>query len=144
MQLRDVSSESDLLAAFSIRLEVFVLEQGVPSSLERDEIDPTAHHALAGKDGNEIGTGRWFPDPSEPGVARIGRLAVRKAFRGQGIGKQILQYLMNWCSKAGFRKVRLHAQKQAIGFYAGMGFKNIGEEFLEAGILHQEMEASLP
>ncbi|WP_344958713.1 GNAT family N-acetyltransferase [Zobellella aerophila] len=37
----------------------------------------------------------------------------------------------------------LGAQRQAIGFYAGLGFTPVSEEFMEAGIPHLAMEKSL-
>ena len=67
--------------AYVIRHEVFVLEQSVPESLERDAFDETSLHAVAYDElGTPVGTGRLLAD------GHIGRMAVRRIARGQGVG----------------------------------------------------------
>ncbi len=65
--------------AQALRIEVFVVEQGVPVELEWDEADEVSIHAVAYDDeGQPVATGRLLPD------GHIGRMAVRKSARGQG------------------------------------------------------------
>lgn len=118
-------------AASAVRHEVFVLEQGVPEEMEWDAMDTRSLHALAvDPSGQALGTGRLLPD------GHIGRMAVRAAVRGQGIGGAILDALMETAQRRGDRFVLLHAQIHAEPFYRRHGFVPEGGQFMEAGIPH--------
>jgi GNAT superfamily N-acetyltransferase len=85
-----------------IRFEVFVDEQKVPAEIELDEMDPHCVHAVAYDEaGQPLATGRLLPD------GHIGRMAVRKAGRGQGVGGAVLQVLI---AAARARRCRGHPQ----------------------------------
>ncbi len=120
--------------AQALRIEVFVVEQGVPIALEWDEADEVSTHAVAYDDeGQPVATGRLLPD------GHIGRMAVRKSARGQGIGAAVLQALLEEAKRLGYAELVLHAQTHAVGFYLRYGFVIRGEEFMEAGIPHFTM-----
>ncbi len=117
-----------------VRDAVFVVEQGVPPEIERDEWDQRSDHALArDREGRALGTGRLLPD------GHIGRMAVLPAWRGQGIGSRILDSLVARARERGMKRVVLNAQTHAAPFYARHGFAAFGEEFMEAGIPHVAM-----
>ena len=127
--------------AFLVRQEVFILEQGVPAELELDEFDPTAVHALAYQNTQCIGTGRLVDLGN--GKAQIGRMAVLIEFRDKGIGKQILERLVNLAVSQGIREIILHSQVDAIPFYEKLGFTAEGASYDEAGIPHRNMILTL-
>ncbi len=125
-------------AASAVRIAVFVQEQGIDAELELDERDAGAVHAVAfDARGEPIATGRLLPD------GHIGRMAVLRAARGQGVSATILRSLMAIAITKGMRELRLHAQTSALGFYARQGFAPIGQEYLEAGIAHRTMVRAL-
>ena len=127
-----------------IRLTVFVDEQAVPIEEEIDAIDPEAHHVLAvDESGCACGTGRMFPDPADPSCAHVGRMAVTKPARGTGCGAALLKSLVEDARRAGYKKVVLSSQTHALGFYERMGFRAYGEEYLDAGIPHRDMDLRL-
>jgi YbgC/YbaW family acyl-CoA thioester hydrolase len=129
-------------AASRLRTEVFVQEQQIPADLEWDEADATALHAVAfNRLGQPVGTGRLLQEA--PGVARIGRMAVDRALRGGGVGREVLRALLAQARQRGDREAMLHAQRSAIAFYAREGFAARGNPFEEAGIPHQEMALPL-
>ena len=120
--------------AETIRLEVFVQEQKVPAELEMDDMDALCLHAVAYDGaGMALGTGRLLPD------GHIGRMAVRKAARGGGVGGALLHALMERARARGDDQVALNAQTQAEPFYARHGFARDGNQFYEAGIAHIRM-----
>ena len=128
--------------ASPLRTEVFVDEQKVPAEMEWDEADHTALHAVAvNRMGMALATGRLLVHA--PGVARIGRMAVKKPMRGSDLGARVLQALMDAARARGDRQVVLHAQCSAEGFYKRAGFKPHGAVFEEAGIAHIEMVRDL-
>jgi predicted GNAT family N-acyltransferase len=121
-----------------VRTAVFVLEQGVPVEIERDELDPVCRHAIACAPGGEaIGTGRLLPD------GHIGRMAVLRTARGAGVGGVVLQALIGEAVRLGMSELALSAQTHALGFYLRHGFEPCGEVFIEAGIAHRPMRRAL-
>jgi predicted GNAT family N-acyltransferase len=139
------SSDARLERAIALRVAVFVVEQGVPLDEELDAhdttADPTAIHAVVCQGERPVGAGRSYF--VEPGVTRIGRMAVAAEARGRGIGRAILEALMREARQRGFRRVVLAAQTRARAFYEKAGFAVAGEEFVEAGIAHVEMTCEL-
>lgn len=134
---------SDLEADLrDVRTRVFIEEQGVPQAMEWDAIDADATHAIARNSlGMPIGTGRGFFNPS--GEYRIGRMAVLAALRGHGIGRRLLDTLMDAGRAQGAKLVGLSAQTSAVPFYLRAGFSTQGDVYDDAGIAHIEMTRSL-
>ncbi len=129
-------------AAARIRTQVFVDEQRVPAEMEWDEADATALHAVAfNRLGQPVATGRLLQ--GAPGVAHIGRVAVHPVLRGSGVGRRVMDRLMDAARERGDHEVVLHAQRSAEAFYRRLGFAVRGEPFDEVGIAHVEMTASL-
>ncbi|MGB3423672.1 MAG: GNAT family N-acetyltransferase [Castellaniella sp.] len=121
-------------AAGRIRLEVFVEEQQVPLEEELDVRDAQCLHAIAyDADGQAVGTGRLLPD------GHIGRMAVRKPWRGQGVGSLLLMALVDAARRRGDAEVVLDAQLHARAFYARHGFVEEGKTFMDAGMPHRVM-----
>jgi len=117
-----------------IRRKVFIEEQQVPEELEWDEFDETSHHVLALNNNNTaIGCGRIKPD------GQIGRMAVLINWRKQGIGKAILNNLLEFAIQSGYSECYLHAQITAIPFYEKFGFLITSTEFMDADIPHKTM-----
>ena len=123
-----------------IRHEVFIKEQEVPEELEWDEFDQDALHAIVKKDQEVIGTARLIIDKAN---ARIGRMAIQREYREQGIGQKLLSILIQTAKEKGAQESILHAQVHAIAFYAKADFEPNGPIFDEAGIPHVEMRLIL-
>ena len=121
----------------AIRTEVFVEEQGIDPAIEVDGRDPGYTHFLAVLGDEDVGTARM----NQRG--HIGRVAVRKQLRGQGIGSALLEACCLEAGRCGLRKVDLNAQSHALRFYAERGFEVDGEEFEEAGIPHRRMRRKI-
>lgn len=120
--------------ASRIRLEVFVQEQRVPLEEELDPMDAQCLHALAyDAEGQAVGTGRLLPD------GHIGRMAVRRPWRGSGVGSLLLTALVDAARQRGDAEVVLAAQLQARPFYVRHGFVEEGDTFMDAGIAHRLM-----
>jgi YbgC/YbaW family acyl-CoA thioester hydrolase len=134
-----VGTWSDLgMQAGSIRTEVFVQEQRIPAEMEWDAADTQCVHAVAcNRLGVALGTGRLLEHV--PGVAKIGRMAVRRAVRGGHVGRAVLDALLDAARQRGDREALLHAQTSAAAFYLRAGFVPRGPAFEEAGIMHVEM-----
>ena len=129
-------------SAGPIRHAVFTQEQGIDAALDHDGRDADAVHVLArNRLGMALGTGRLLE--TEPGIGKIGRMAVIAPLRGSQVGRRMLEALVGAARTRGLREVRLHAQDSAVGFYLRNGFVASGAPFVEAGIDHQEMIRAL-
>lgn len=135
----DWSREEQRAALRSLRDTVFIQEQHVPEERERDGIDGDCQHVLArDQDGQPIGCGRLTS------TRKIGRMAVRVEWRGQGVGAAMLRELIARARAMGWAEVALDAQTSAIGFYERAGFEAHGDVFDDAGLPHRAMRLALP
>ncbi len=114
--------------ARQIREEVFVEEQKFQK--EFDSLDEICTHIVAYLDGEPIGTCRYYPD-EEKGRYVIGRLAVRRNYRGQDIGGQLLREVEEQVRLQGGKRLSLHAQVRAKSFYEKQGYHAEGEIEME-------------
>ena len=117
-----------------IRNEVFTKEQQIDEDMDFDGQDRDAVHVLVVCQGKYVGTGRMLND------GHIGRLAVLREYRGQGLGAQAVLALVKEAKKIGVKRVYLGAQKHAVGFYKKLGFSVYGEPYTEVNIKHVYME----
>lgn len=127
-------------AIVRIRQAVFQQEQGIAPELDWDGLDATAIHAIAHWQGDPIGTARIRYLQAQ---AKIERLAVLPAYRGQGIGRQMLLGVLDYLANQGLSTAFVHAQVASQEFYQKLGFTSQGPEFVEAGILHRKMTIQL-
>lgn len=142
VELADWDSFQDALCG--IRHTVFVVEQLVPVEIEMEAIDAdpgqVIHVIVRDTHGEPIGTARMLLDVPIP---RIGRMAVLRSWRGQGVGRAMLEFLCDIAKKRGYQQARLNSQSHATPFYYKQGFISHGREFFEAGIPHLEMRRDL-
>lgn len=148
-----LAAAQDMPAVYALRHEVFVVGQDVPAELERDDLDATAQHMVAVDGARTVGTGRLVDgrihadlglEAGTPGtVGTIGRMAVAPDVRGAGVGRALLDALVDRARASGLPAVELHAQLHAKDFYERAGFVPFGEVYLEAGIEHIGMRREL-
>jgi predicted GNAT family N-acyltransferase len=126
--------------ALRLRVEVFVVEQGVAPELEVDELDATATHLVALRARRVVGTLRILDDGT---AGKIGRVAVAASLRGRGIGGRLMRHAAAIVRARGFAEIVLHAQVSVKSFYQRLGYAEEGDVFDEAGIPHITMRMRL-
>ena len=119
-----------------IREQVFIQEQQIAVEDEWDAEDAISLHFVVYADGKAIATARLLQNNS------VGRVAVLKSQRGLGVGKLLMQYIIDYAQPQR-EFLKLSSQVQAMPFYAGLGFKAEGEEYLDCGIPHRTMRLLL-
>ncbi len=125
----------------NIRKQVFQVEQGITKELEFDGLDETATHLLAYLENQAVGTTRIRE--LEPNIAKIERLSVLPKARNKGIGKKLMLKAIDFVTSNNYDEILIHAQKYLKDFYAELGFKQAGNDFQEANIIHIKMIKSL-
>jgi predicted GNAT family N-acyltransferase len=119
---------------------VFIAEQGVSAQADRDGRDAEASHIVAVDGGRVIGTCRLL---MRGRVARLGRLAVERDRRGEGIAAEVLLEADRVAGELGAQAIALHAQTYAMQLYLDAGYEERGPRFHEEGIEHVAMEKRL-
>ena len=124
----------------AIRTLVFAAEQRVDIDLEVDEHEDTCRHILGVDDRTPFATARWRV--YKPGVAKIERVALLRAWRGRKLGRAPVEAVISDIKSAGpeLKTLRLEAQDYTIPFYERIGFAVVGEGYLDANIPHHAME----
>ena len=117
----------------SIRKSVFIDEQHVPKELEWDGLDSECTQFLASINSTAVATARLTAG------GQIGRMAVLKNFRSNGIGSELLNAVIQQAKHTGYKQLFLHAQVNVIKFYELHGFVSEGDIFMDAGIRHRTM-----
>ena len=138
MEIKIAYGNELLPDAHGIREDVFVREQGFHN--EFDEIDAAAWHTVIYDNGRPAATGRAF---LENDAWHIGRVAVRKEFRGKQYGAAVMQALERKIAELGAESVGLSAQVQARGFYEKLGYEAHGGEYLDEHCPHVSMTKCL-
>ncbi len=136
-QIRVEIAESDeaFNQVFAIRRAVFVEESNVDEEDEYDGMDHLATHFLAWYGKDPAGTARRRRLIS--GAIRVERFSVLKGYRGQGIGRALVEASLKDLPAG--QEVVLHSLVSKVSFYERFGFVPIEEEFEEVGLPHRKM-----
>ena len=74
---------------------------------------------------------------------RLRQMAVQNNLQGKGIGASMMSFAELVARDKGFHTLIMHARKTALGFYEKLGYKMVGDEFIEVTIPHFVMEKKL-
>ncbi|HNY74925.1 MAG TPA: GNAT family N-acetyltransferase, partial [Bacilli bacterium] len=100
--------------------------------------DEGQEHLLIYKDQTPIGAIRYTFD--EERLVHLSRICTLKQYRGFGYTKKALSFLIEMLlAKTNPLIFTLGAQVQALGFYEKLGFKKVGDVYLDANIPHFKM-----
>ena len=130
---------NSLYEVLQLRAEVFVVEQNCPYQ-DVDGKDQKAMHILGYHKEQLVAYTRVF----EPGYyfdnASIGRVVVKENVRQYGFGKDIMKASIAFIEDTlDLSTIELSAQTYLKKFYNDLGFKEIGEGYLEDDIPHIRM-----
>jgi ElaA protein len=129
----------ELYYLLQLRSEVFVVEQDCVYQ-DIDDKDQTALHVLGFKGSKIVAYTRIFKPGDYFKEASIGRVVVAKNERqhkyGYDIMKASIQVINDMFNE---NTIRISAQCYLQSFYNNLGFKAVGEEYLEDGIPHVAM-----
>jgi predicted GNAT family N-acyltransferase len=120
----------------NIREKVFIQEQKVTPQLEWDGMDEKAMHFLVFNDKAAIGCARAIVIKDH---MQLGRMAVLKEYRGQGIGSALIEKAMTTAKLNQLSAIYISAQCHAIDFYKKFGFEVTSDIYLDAEIPHRDM-----
>ena len=134
IKINIVTTDQDYRDCLYIRNKVFIKEQNINKKLEYDDKKVSAIYIVAKINLIAIGTARYRS--TEIGM-KLERFAVLKEYRGLGVGKSLVSFLVKILKSE--KNLYLNSQKKVAGFYKKLGFKIRGDVFYEAKIPHYKM-----
>jgi len=127
---------SELYELLRLRSDIFVVEQEC-IFLDLDNKDKEALHILGIKNNEIIAYSRLFKPGDYYKEASIGRVIVKKEARKYDFGHQLMDFSIKIIEdKFKTKSIKIGAQKYLKNFYESHGFNQIGEEYVEDGIIH--------
>ncbi len=141
---------AELYSVLQLRQRVFVVEQKC-AYLDADGIDSACLHLMGWANtasSEEISSrtralvayARLIPPGVKFPKASIGRVATHPAWRGIGLGKELMAQAMDQARKQGWNhQLMIQAQSYLEPFYEGFGFQRVSEPYVEDGIRHVDM-----
>lgn len=136
-------SLDELYEVLKLRVDVFVVEQNCPYP-ELDSVDreTETQHVMIWENSKLSAYARCYR--KKDNTFAIGRVFVAVEARGRGLAQKIMDEALSVCkNQAGVTCCFLSAQVYLKGFYASYGFMEVGEEYLEDGIPHQDMSLTV-
>lgn len=121
----------ELFEICRLRMQVFVLEQKITEEEELDDEDYNCIHYYIKDSKKIISYARLITNNHTP---IIGRVCTHINYRNMSYSSQIIEEI-----KKEYTKLEISAQVRVIPFYEKLGFRTIGNIYLEAGIEHQKM-----
>ena len=116
-----------------IREEVFMKEQGFEN--EFDDLDAISTFVVI-YDDQAMATGRFYPSGDS---YVIGRVAVLKPYRNQGLGKLVIQSLEEEIQRINGKYIELSAQQRVQSFYENLGYTRVGDVYYDEHCPHVKM-----
>ncbi|MEM6812183.1 MAG: GNAT family N-acetyltransferase [Pseudomonadota bacterium] len=139
LTIRRAESRFDFAACVYLRTIVFFVEQDCPFHEEINAEEDEATYYIAWKDDLPAATARTRI--KEDGTYKIERVCTAKEYRGQGYGKDIMQFIIDDIESQNPKApIKLSSQDHAMPFYEKLGFQAIGNGYMEANIPHHMME----
>ena len=126
-----------------LKLRDDILRKPLGLHFSQDELEKEKEHMhmAAYEDEQMLGCCMLVKEGTD--TVRLRQMAVVNDVQGKGIGRALMQFAENLARDRGFKRITMHARKNAIGFYERMGYKKKGEEFMEITIPHVVMEKEL-
>lgn len=129
----------EIYKILALRNKVFIVEQEC-AYLDCDDKDLNSYHLFSEENGEVIACLRILKKGVSYDEISIGRVSVRKSYRGKGIAREMMLKAIGFIeSNLKEDTIKIQAQAYLINFYSSLGFKAVSEEYLEDNIPHIDM-----
>lgn len=129
----------EIYKILELRNEVFIVEQQCAYQ-DCDGKDENAYHLYLQDNGEIIAYLRILKKGVSFDEISIGRVLVRKNYRGKGISREMMLKAINFIElNLNEKEIKIQAQSYLVNFYKSLGFKETSNEYLEDNIPHIDM-----
>lgn len=134
MLARPPESDAEWESYYDLRWRILRAPWNQPRGSDPDEGQGDMLHAMIGDNaGRAIAVGRIIFKSGDE--AQIRSMATDNRYRGQGLGRRIMEYLEQAARDRGVKVLVLNAREDAAGFYARLGYKVVGPGPLLFGVI---------
>lgn len=126
-----------------VKLRDDILRKPLGLGFTPEELESEKENMLIGAFEEEDLLGCCMLVEEKADTLRLRQMAVLNDLQGKGIGRALMNFAENLARDRGYRKLNMHARKNAIGFYEKMGYRVASDEFLEVTLPHFVMEKKL-
>lgn len=126
-----------------IKLRKEVLRQPLGLSYTPDELAREKEDILIGAFDDDEMLACCLMTKVDNKCLKLRQMAVQNNLQGKGIGASMMNFAELVARDKGYKKLIMHARKTALGFYEKLGYKVVGDEFIEVTIPHFVMEKKL-
>lgn len=138
LELKQAEHDSVLYGeAIALRRKVLREPLGLDFSEEQLKKESDDFHLVALAEGKVVGC--LVLTPLNNSTVQMRQVAVEPSFRGQGVGRCLVEWSEALALERGFQEIVLHARETAVAFYLKLGYQTRGETFVEVTIPHREM-----
>ncbi len=140
-EIKDYSelTKDELYGILKLRFRVFVIEQNC-TELDLDDKDQVSKHLFVREGEEIIACLRIIPAGISYEEASIGRFAVSRSHRKNGLGRRGMQTAIDHIfSEMGEPAIRISGQAYLRDFYQSLGFRVTKGPYMEADIPHYQL-----
>lgn len=129
----------EMYKILALRNEIFIVEQECPYQ-DCDGKDEKSYHLFAEENGEIVAYSRIIEKGVSYDEISIGRVTVKKSYRGKGISREMISKAIEFIEKdLNETNIKIQAQAYLLNFYKSFGFKEVSQEYLEDNIPHIDM-----
>ena len=126
-----------------IKMREDILRKPLGLNFDEKELESEKNNLLIAAFDDDKMLGCCMLVPENENIVRLRQMAVLNDLQGKGIGRALMLFAENLARDRGYNKISMHARKNATGFYEKVGYKVVGDEFIEVTIPHYNMEKEL-
>ena len=126
-----------------IKMREDILRKPLGLNFNEKELESEKNNLLIAAFDDDKMLGCCMLVPENESIVRLRQMAVLNDLQGKGIGRALMLFAENLARDRGYNKISMHARKNATGFYEKVGYKVVGDEFVEVTIPHYNMEKEL-
>src|SRR5262245_884656 len=126
-----------------VKLRDDILRKPLGLGFTQQELDKEKNNMLIGAFEDEDMLGCCMLVEENPETVRLRQMAVLNDLQGKGIGRALMNFAENLARDRGYKIISMHARKNAVGFYEKMGYRILGDEFIEITLPHYVMQKRL-
>ena len=126
-----------------IKMREDILRKPLGLNFDEKELESEKNNLLIAAFDDDKMLGCCMLVPENEKIVRLRQMAVLNDLQGKGIGRALMLFAENLARDRGYNKISMHARKNATGFYEKVGYKVVGDEFVEVTIPHYNMEKEL-
>jgi len=124
-----------------LRNKILLQPIGIPD-YGWEKMDWKSWHFVAVENNEVIGCVVLVPLDANKTKTQLIQMAVDTSHQRKGIGKKLIQELLNFCKSQSVAEIEIHAREDVVAFYEKYGFEVFDEPFEEVGIKHLYMRKS--